>query len=55
MPFKINYRNSSDVISYASKYSGIDVPECKSAINGNVTKLINEDNQKISLKIKFLK
>lgn len=53
MPFKINYRNSSDVISYASKYSGIDAPECKSTINGNVTKLINEDNQKNFLEDKI--
>lgn len=41
--FKINYRNSKNVITDAAKFAEVPVPECKSKLEGTVTYLENRE------------
>ena len=44
--FRINYRNSPNVISDAANFAAIPVPECKSKLQGSVTHLENREGIK---------
>jgi len=44
--FRINYRNSPNVISDAANFAAIPVPECKSKLQGSVTHMENREGMK---------